>query len=125
MNGRFEGIIQKVNKPKFINKPSVWSISIKENGKWNSVWRKDQSKADEEALSKPTLSRVVNYYIQQQRDTWRERILPRRGTADPQSEEMLAQIIQEIPSDRDGLILKPTPPSGVTYSTKTMTANGP
>ena len=68
MNGRFEGIIQKVNKPKFINKHSVWSISLKENGKWTSVWRKDQSKADEEALSKPTLSRVVNYYIQQQRD---------------------------------------------------------
>ena len=47
MNGRFEGIIQKVNKPKFINKHTVWSISLKENGKWNSVWRKDQSKADE------------------------------------------------------------------------------
>ena len=47
MNGRFEGIIQKVNKPKFINKHTVWSISLKENGKWTSVWRKDQSKADE------------------------------------------------------------------------------
>ena len=47
MNGRFEGIIQKVNKPKFINKQTVWSISLKENGKWTSVWRKDQSKADE------------------------------------------------------------------------------
>ena len=47
MNGRFEGIIQKVNKPKFINKHNVWSISLKENGKWTSVWRKDQSKADE------------------------------------------------------------------------------
>ena len=47
MNGRFEGIIQKVNKPKFINKQTVWSISLKENGKWNSVWRKDKSKADE------------------------------------------------------------------------------
>ena len=46
MNGRFEGIIQKVNKPKFINKHTVWSISLKENGKWTSVWRKDQSKAD-------------------------------------------------------------------------------
>ena len=47
MNGRFEGVIQKVNKPKFINKHTVWSISLKENGKWTSVWRKDQSKADE------------------------------------------------------------------------------
>ena len=47
MNGRFEGIIQKVNKPKFINNHTVWSISLKENGKWTSVWRKDKSKADE------------------------------------------------------------------------------
>ena len=47
MNGRFEGIIQKVNKPKFINKHNVWSFSLKENGKWTSVWRKDRSKADE------------------------------------------------------------------------------
>jgi len=68
MNGIFEGIIQKVNKPKSINKHSVWSISLKKNGQWISVWRKHQSKADEEALSKPTLSRVVNYYIQQQRN---------------------------------------------------------
>ena len=37
MNGRLGGIIQKVNQPKFINKHSVWSISIKENGKWTST----------------------------------------------------------------------------------------
>ena len=37
MNGRLGGIIQKVNQPKFINKHSVWSISIKENGKWTSA----------------------------------------------------------------------------------------
>ena len=47
MNGRFEGIIQKVNAPKYSEKYGVWSISLKENGKWTSVWRKDQSKADE------------------------------------------------------------------------------
>ena len=38
MNGRLGGIIQKINnQPKFINKHSVWSISIKENGKWTSA----------------------------------------------------------------------------------------
>ena len=47
MKGRFEGIIQKVNEPKYSEKYGVWSISLKENGKWTSVWRKDQSKADE------------------------------------------------------------------------------
>ena len=47
MNGRFEGIIQNVNKLKFSDKYGVWSIELKENGKWTSVWRKDQSKADE------------------------------------------------------------------------------
>ena len=47
MNGRFEGIIQKVNAPKYSEKYGVWSISLKEKGKWTSVWRKDQSKADE------------------------------------------------------------------------------
>jgi len=47
MKGRFEGIIQKVNAPKYSEKYGVWSISLKENGKWTSVWRKDQSKADE------------------------------------------------------------------------------
>ena len=40
-------VIQKVKKPKYTNKHTVWSISLKENGKWTSVWRKDQSKADE------------------------------------------------------------------------------
>ena len=47
MKGRFEGIIQKVNAPKYSEKYGVWSISLKENGKWTSVWRKDQSKADD------------------------------------------------------------------------------
>ena len=42
-----EGIIQKVNEPKYSEKYGVWSISLKENGKWTSVWRKDQSKSDE------------------------------------------------------------------------------
>ena len=38
---------------------------------------------------------------------------------------MLAQIIQEIPWHRDGLILRPTPPSGVTSSTNSLTAPWP
>ena len=36
-----------VKNEKYSEKYGVWSISLKENGKWTSVWRKDQSKADE------------------------------------------------------------------------------
>ena len=36
--------------------------------RWTPAYWYADPMADEEALSKPTLSRVVNYYIQQQRD---------------------------------------------------------
>ena len=50
MKGRFEGIIQKVNEPKYSEKYGVWSISLKENGKRTSVWRKDQSAVPQRVL---------------------------------------------------------------------------